>query len=378
MSAVVEKLSGLSWLKRQRDCGPIGLHFGPRDLQLVQLKETGSRLPVVSSAVSMPLPFARSQLLQHGDAASRLIRASLHGRRFSRRRVVSAMPPDTVRIISLSYPEKNGDDANVIAGIMQERLDGPLSDYVLDYMPIRDTSRDGEKLALVASARRVDVMAYLEILANAGLDVQRLEVGPVAILRVIETLAEDFEGIRNSLAINTGVDASYLTMMSGHRLLSDQKSEFCEQALLTLVARTLDISTSAALELIMDNGLDPKLHEQAPIVDIEKVATSETLAQILKPAFLSLVNDAEHAFLYASSESHGDAEKQVYLLGSITRWPGVLELLRQCSKTPVDILSQSLKMLLPAHATSEAERPGLNNNLIIPMGLALHPGERHA
>lgn len=350
---------------------PIGLHFGPSELQMAQFGT--DKEPVRGAAVGFD--FDRCDLIEHAEAAAQLIRAALKRFGFLGKRVISAMPPDSVRVLSLSYPDKAGDPGQHIAKLMNERLDGPLEDYVIDYMPIRDISRDGEKLALVAVSERKKVMAYLDLLSAAGLRAERLEIGPVAIRRIIQALSEDNESC-STLAVNVGVDASFLSMISGRRLLSDQRIDFCETQLLNTVASTLDISASAAKTLILEHGLDPVVHQEAAVLDVERIATSETLAQILKPEFVQLARDANNAFVYADSEKHGGDERRIYLLGSISQWPGVLAMMRQCTQIRIDdLVSFANRKFMPATAVPENAS---TTNLIIATGLALHPGESHA
>ncbi len=357
------------------NANPIGLHFGPSELQLAQFDHNTQAARACRGAVCS-LNFDRSDLLENAAVASKLIRKALVDFGFSGTRVISAMPPDSVRVLSLSYPDKAGDPGQQIMKLMSERLDGPLEDYVIDYMPIRETSRDGEKLALVAVSERRKVMAYLDLLSAAGLRADRLEIGPVAIRRVIQTLSTESESC-STLAINVGLDASFLSMISGQRLLSDQRIDFCETHLLETVATTLDISVAAAKALIMEHGLDPVVHQEAAVLDVERIATSETLAQILKPEFVQLARDANNAFVYADSEKHGGDERRIYLLGSISKWPGVLAMLRQCTQIPIDdLVSVTNQKFMPAAAAED--NPHAAANLIIATGLALYTGDSHA
>ena len=244
------------------------------------------------------------------------------------------LPPELVRIVSLAYPGgAGGREGEIILKLMGERLDGPLSDHVIDYVPVRSVSRDNERMALVAVCRRDDVIAYLEMLRSAGLHVGTLEIGPLAIRRLIDATGHG-DTNANTLVINTATNSSYLTMLSGQRLLSDQKVQFGEASLLKTIARALDVSPVEAAA-VASNAVAQASDDGAE--------TAHTLKLILKPEMLRLVREIDRAFIFAASESQGAGLQQIFLQGSISDWPLALELLRECTRIPVNSLGTALK-----------------------------------
>lgn len=350
----------------------IGVHFGPATLQLVQLDKSSAPTLQLAASASAKLGFERKDLLERPHLATDTLKALIKSSQLRGHRAISAIPPDLVRVITVTY-SASGDEDAAVAALMQERLDGPLSDYVLDYVPIRDKNSEGEQLALVAAAKRADVVAYLDILSAAGLDVDRLEIAPVAIGRLVQALTQDASP-SNALVINTGTQASYLTMLSGRRLLSDQSSPFAETPLLESLSRALEIAPATARELVFENGLSPAANADETVVDIERVASSEVLVDILRPSFVEIAREIEDAFVYASSETRGDRDRIIYLLGSVADWPGVVELLSQYTRTPVRLLGQEAQSLLPKSAEAQINP----NGLLVATGLALAGVRTHA
>ena len=86
----------------------------------------------------------------------------------------------------------------------------------------------------MAVSRRDDVIAYLDAMRASGLTVDALEIGPVAIRRLANALPAS--NTQMVLIVNTGFEASYLTMLSGRRLLMDQAIEFSESRVLGALA----------------------------------------------------------------------------------------------------------------------------------------------
>lgn len=332
------------WIDRRRPSskpavyGPIGVHFTQDHLHLVQLKFLSDGGIGVQASESLAYPGTRADLIASPPAVKKLVRRAMSLGKFRGRNVVSAMPPEHVRVMSVSYPANTaGSEAASIAKLMADRVDGDLSDYVIDYVPIRMGSRDGDRLALVAVSNLEHVNNYLNSLASAGLHVDFLEIGPLAIKRLIEYGPASIQH-DNIIVVNVGETTSHLTTISGQRLLADQELRFGEGLILDAIANTLDLRPDVAKDLVVSNGfqLSRKRAEGADSGFDPSVAA--TLVEIVKPEFLKLVREIERAFLFANSESHGDGEKKIFVVGGMALWTGVPALLGSLAKIPVEIM----------------------------------------
>ena len=332
------------WFDRRRpepglvNHGPIGVYLTEENLHLVQLQRRVEEGIVLRSHQFLQYPGSRKELLASKAAMSKLLRRALRDGDFVGRKVVSAMPPEQVRVMSLSYPANaTNSAANSIAKLMADRVDGPLTDYVVDYVPTRTGSRDGDRLALVAVSRLEHANAYLDGLESAGLHVDYLEIGSLAIQRLIEfrPATNDFE---NLIIVNDGQATSHLTTISGNRLLADQEIGFGAERVLNAIAGPLELSIDVARDLVLTHGLDPQ--QRAPDAGDSRfdAEVARTLVQIVRPAFMKLVREIDRALLFADSESQGDCEKKIIIVGEIAQWPGVAALLRSLTKLRVERL----------------------------------------
>ena len=301
--------------------GPIGIDFGLEALHLVQLAVAAGKSPEVRARVSLSFDNPRRELLENPHQFRSLIKRALAADRFYGRKAVIAMPSGMFRTMSINYPATPGPDqeAAAILNVMKARLDGDLADYVLDYMPVKGRSKNDERLALVAVSEREPVVEFLELARKARLDVQALEIGPVAISRLVGALSIE-SGSKNALVINSGRRASYLTLISGSDVLFDQEVSFGENTLIRQAAETLDMPEDMARDLVMRTGVHSG--NDAADAAIDETGLVSTIAEILKPQFLKLVEEIKRVCLYAAAETRGGAVTQVYLLGSIARWPG--------------------------------------------------------
>jgi len=370
MLALNHAIRRIAPVARTNRIGPIGLECALNELHLVQLAVSSSGGIGVRAQASVPYPGDRSELLESPQLRA-LIREALGKARFKGRTVVTAMPSGQTRIMPVNYYVGTGqNDAAVIVKLMEERLDGDLTDYVIDYLPIRSQTQADEHSALVAIARREAVVAYLEALRKSGLDVDCLEIGPVAIRRLVASIAPERKR-ENVLVINFGSVASFLTIISGNRLLFDQSVPFGERALLARIAGALDVPESSARKLLDSHSLNPKHSGKAHALGPAGVDVAATLQEILKPLFLELADEISRALIYMASQTHGESVERIYLLGSVARWHGVDQLLNTLLTLPVETIPNPLNRFSLSAATQGGAETDAVPELAVATGLAL-------
>ncbi len=358
--------------------GPIGLDIALEAVHLVQLEAAENCMPVVRAKASLGIDGSRNELLQQPHQFRSLIKRALATDRFQGKKAVLALPSVMFRTVSINYKlaGTESNEAAAILRVMRDRLDGDLKDYVLDYVPVSGRSKSDEKLALVAVSDREPVVSYLELARKAGLDVTALEIGPLAISRLTSALSRD-NGSSTVLVINSGRRASYLTLISGDDLLFDQEVAIGEYSLVKHICETLDMPEETAQHLLSRAGVYPGNHDDPVSNVIDESGVLSTLSEILKPQFMKLVEEIKRAFLYAASETRGRGVTQVYLLGSIARWPGSEQMLSQLSGTNVTKIPDPLA-LFPSGENDEAGKAGhYAPELAVATGLALRGMKVH-
>ena len=315
--------------------GPIGVDFGLEAMHMVQLEAAAGQLPQVRARTSLNYELRRD-VLRNPHQFRSLIRRALAADNFYGRKAVIAMPSGMFRTLSINYQSGSSADQQAVAVIdaMKNRVDGDLADYVIDYMPVKNRSKSDERLALVAVSERDAVVEFLDLAGKARLDVQALEIGPVAISRLVGALAAE-QGAKNVLVINTGRRATYLTLISGTDLLFDQEVAFGENGLIRQAAETLDMAEDMARDLVLHNGVRGSGTAVAADAAPEENALVSTISEILKPRFMKLVEEIKRVCLYAAAETRGGGVPKIYLLGSIARWPGTEHLLGSLIDTDV-------------------------------------------
>ena len=109
----------------------------------------------------------------------------------------------------------------------------------------------------------------------------------------------------------------------------------------------------------------PETHPEAPDADAEG---AQAIRQIIRPEVTRLVDDIRRAYLYAAAETHGNVLGQVYLMGSVARWPGAAELITEMADVPARIMPGP-ETLFPNGESDRIDDAG--PDLAVATGLAL-------
>lgn len=355
--------------------GPIGIDFALESIHLVQLEFSAGNAPTVRARASLPFDSARRDVLMDAQKFRSLINRALSSENFYGRKAIVAIPSGMFRTMSINYPTSpDQDDATAILRVMSDRLDGDLADFVLDYLPVKSRSKTNERLALVAVSERGPIVALLESARKARLTVEALEIGPVAISRLVGALSARDDS-KNVLVINSGRRASYLTLICGEDLLFDQQVSFGENELIRQLASTLDMPEAMAHDLITRTGVRPSGDSVSRA--IEDSGLTKTISEILKPQFLRLADEIKRVCLYAAAETRGGAVAQVYLLGSIARWPGTDVLLASMMDVSVAKIPDPLAPFTSASEDGAASISDTAPEIAVATGLALRGIQTH-
>lgn len=373
MSALLERLKGsLQSRPRQQRTGPIGLHFAEEQVHAVQLRQLSSGKFFLRAWASARYPESRDDTLATPSRLQRVMTKLLQRGRFTGRDTVTALPPAMSRMTSLNYQVTGKtSDGEAILRLMESRLAGPIADYVIDFLPVRSDPNSRDRVALVATSKRSDVLSFLENLQQAGMEVSELEVGPAAINRLINLLPRAENSRGNVLVINYGAEQSYITLMSGRRLLMDKEVNFGSRLLIDQIARSLDVTPAMAEEMAVREGLSQQLDKPFGATVQLTADDLNPLVEIVRPVFAPLAEEVRRACLYAASESQGDVVEQVYTVGSIARWPGADKLLSEIARLPVAASLPLTAIFDTDDATGMAGYPGIGPDLATATGLAL-------
>lgn len=338
--------------------GPIGIDFSANGLRMVQFRKSRGSTELHAVA-SISFDFGQP------DSAKQLritIKHALKEDGFVGRDVVTCLPPEEVKIMMLSYlHEADKKDEELIVQRIAERIDGNIENYVIDYMMVRpDVANGQERSVLVALADHDQVVAYLEKIRKADLVVKMLEIEPTAIRRLV-SIKHGNEHDANLMIISMGKSQTYITVLSGRRLIYERDIDFGEVKLIELLCRELDIDAREARIMLQQGNTedDAAGEDDFPVMD--------ALFSVLKPMFMELVEDINRALIYAASETRGLPVKHVYLTNQVASWCGIESFINTLIEVPVSVLSP-----FDGFNNANAFKADSEHRSAVATGMALH------
>ena len=356
--------------KKPTGPGLIGLDIGTDQIHLCQIRPRTHGMFSIVAKASIDYRGGRESLLSDPAKLKALIAPALKENNFKGKRVAALMPWEEVKIILLTYKANITDvDAEVVK-LLARRIHDSIDNYVVDYVRVRSNPSDEEHMVVGTLAKREAVDRLLHTVISCGLEIDSVDIAPTALRRIVSALYTG-TAADNVLMINTYHEESYLTVISGRRLLFSQSVPFGETLLLERISRELDVSIEAAGGLIRDHGLNRK----PQLLEINSASESEisaTLLEIVKPCFLELINEITRVLVFTASETHGVPVSRICLLGCIANWPGAQQVL--LSLLDFDAPDGQIEFAQIFQDENEDTRvpwEGLFSEISIAMGLAL-------
>lgn len=366
MVSLAQALPALRRIGSKRQVWPVGFNLGTEQLHLVQMEQISGR-PIIRAAASIPYPCEREALLATPALFKHFVRHALRAGAFQGKRVVACIAPYDLKLMLVEYKQLDGQgEADALLKELRERMRQELDESVVDYLPLRNTdTQETTKSAIVAVAKRTQVLAYLESLRRAGLEAVALDVGPAALTRLVAAL-DTTRSHPNVLLINFGRFKSYLSVVWGRRLMLDREIDFGEHWLVGSLAENLNIPGELVAKLLYEHGFQNTMGSQSGLEDGD---ISRTMAEILRPEFAELAKEINKTLIYVASRTHGKSVEQVYLLGSAARYPHVAEFLNELLNIPAEVLNPLNAFEFAAGATPNTTNPG--GGIALAAGLAL-------
>ncbi|MCB1753930.1 MAG: hypothetical protein KDJ38_00315 [Gammaproteobacteria bacterium] len=319
--------------------GPIGFDLGRSSVRAVQV-QSGPVRPTLKAAIYKKYPCARQELFADPGLFREFVRSAMDGQGFNGRKIVTCTPAEHLRLLTLEYPVSDQvPEAQVILELVQNQVKEDISELVIDYIPSRAPGESGKRTALVAIANLQKQIEFLEMLRGAGLSVAGVEIGPIAIRRLVEKVSR-IEETPNILVVNCGTESTYLTVTSGRRLMLDRGVKFGERNVVEKIAAALQMTPKEAERLLYGYGVDSSRQNEELLGGmINSRDIVGTILGIVTPAFHELTREIEKIVAYARAQLHGADIQQIYLLGSLSRWPGAERFLASLMHLPVKVLN---------------------------------------
>ena len=313
--------------------GPIGLEFGRDRLRLVQLEQRGKDLALRACASH---PMQGEDGLPDAEGLRDALNPLLREHPFRGRRIVTVLPGDHTKLMVVNFDPDAATDLDAhIARLVQERIDEPIDEYVVDYRPIRtDEEHRGPHSALVAVARRDEVVRFLELLGDARMEVEALDIVPLAVHRLVGWLSRE-RLTSHSLVLHCGRRHTHLIGLAGRRFVLYRDVDFGEADMVEALGKGLDLEIEEARAVLERYGAGcASLGDESQDDAARAHEIAETVGEILKPTMSTLTEEVERAAVYTASQWRGARLEQAALLGAFSRWNGIDRLIEGLVSIP--------------------------------------------
>lgn len=354
--------------------GPIGLDIRSHSLNMVQVViDKKSLKPRVHVAVSLPLPCSSAELFASPALFKKTICGALKLHPFIGKRCVTTLPANKVRLKHISFEQQaKQSDMQAMLPRLQELLGNKLESSVIDYIPIRpEHEKQLSRSAIIAITERTDMNAYLGLLDSCQIDVDAVEIGPLAIRRLIAAMNPEQQQAK-VMTMNVGRQKSYLTVIWGRRILLDREVAFGLDNVVNVVAAELDITEQDASDLLDKYGFElPGNPDRAVDIDSDQKDMTRMLNDIVMPLFTTLASRIRDVLLYTASETRGGGIDVIYLLGSITHWHGIDARLQQILSMPVQVIDPLYGFEWKNNPQTPSEKHDDMSSIAVATGMAL-------
>ena len=296
---------------------PIGIDVGTRSINIAQLAGTSDGI-VIHDADIVNLP---EENLIKEDVIIQMLSDVMKRNNFKGKDVVYRMPPSLVSIVPVKISKRENETIEqAILRESKEYIPYPISDAVIDYLPVKSADEgDGKSTkVLLIFVKRSDVISHLNMLKKIGLHAHAIDIGPNAINRTIKRFKEYSE--KRILVINIGHDNSFSTILWDDAILIDRKMGWGLNNITEKLVSNLDVNIDEARRILFKHGIDWSSVPQITLDENTFLMNDSDIPahiyEIVMPALSELNKEIEKILVYCTSEMKGAMIDKIYLMGS--------------------------------------------------------------
>lgn len=300
--AIASRAAAFWHRARLQGNSPIGLDFGHKSINAVQLHRRGTSL-CIAAAGSVAYSAPREDILSDPKRLHSLIHQLLNSSPFKGKEVVVSAPIGEPKILSLSLKSTSPQGIpKLVMDQVKERLGGEDQDWLVDYLPVKLNKSTQDTTVMVAAMQRHSSLAFIKNVQSSGLYLNALEIAPQALQRLL-TLIDDPQP--NCLVMNFGYESTYLSHFLEGRLTMDREISLGSEDFITPICQSLSLEKNIGKSLFYTLGFGEDT-EISPLVNT---------------AFKRLKVQIDRMNQYISSQLHGDKIDCIYLTGDAANWP---------------------------------------------------------
>jgi len=183
-------MSLFSLLTRNQDAeGLTGIGFHDDGISYAHIQKDKASQVLLDSCEFAPLEADEN----HEDLLNRLVSKRL----LKRSPCVCVMPPDSYSLMQVEAPDVQPEELRAaVRWRIKDIIDFHIDDAVIDVFDIPgQTGRGGTKVMYVVAARSSEVQRQVDLLDNAGLTINAIDINELALRNIVARMPQDIDGV---------------------------------------------------------------------------------------------------------------------------------------------------------------------------------------
>lgn len=197
--------------KKQKSVLPIGIDIGTDVIKIAQLARNGGGLVLQACAEAIVPTHVRSDPLARLEFFTSTIPKIIKSGGFSGRNCVLSVPAVNTLVRHIKVPRSDPESTkNSVLRMAQEELSYPVSDAVVQYIPITEIYTEGEprQEVLLIAVPRTTIEAYTTMAVRGHMEVLGISIEPLAIA---DCFGEMFDWAKDEQQSNLFLDIGHAT-----------------------------------------------------------------------------------------------------------------------------------------------------------------------
>lgn len=330
----------------------IGLDMGSSFIKLLLVERHRHRLILQGSGLFCPSPEIEAG--EFSTAALNRIRDAIAREGLSGLSAAANIEDPSLRIRRVELPPQL--PANeVLAAVrwsLRDCVEGDIEEYVVRTTPL--PSRGDAGMVVAYAVKRSAVVRQCALIRQLGLRPVTVEPSAVSLLRLCDASCGWSESRYALVDFGTKVSA-FTVMEKGTLLFSRPLSGICEDALVKLLVRNLEISTDAAIDVLWNyrrRAAAAEAKESAPLAGVDE-RVQITIQHYFSQILLEIEHSIDAFCLMFQTETLGP----IYITGGASYLPGLMDYLHRDLESPLKLL----------HPLTRFEMPSLEEQRLAPI-----------
>lgn len=336
----------------------VGLDIGASSVKAVEIERRGHEIRLVSCGVAAldPDAIVDGEIMDR-QLVIRAIQDLFESRKITRRRVVSGVCGRGVIVKKIAMERMRDEEAaEAIYWEAEQHVPYDINDVVLDFKILNTDIGPTQMQVLLVAAKRNLVLNHAEIVREAGLVLEAVDINSFAIQNTVET-NHDIDPEEVVALLNVGAEIVNFSIIQNGIPLYTQDLSTGGNRLIHAIQRTFQVSGEEAIQVMLQGGNGK--------IDI---------TVLLEDFCSDLSAGVDKSLTYLRTSGDADALDRILLSGGCTRIPGFVEGMANLQSVPVQQIEPLRRLHVDPGTFAENESQEVAARLAVVVGLALRKG----